>query len=77
MRSAALLVNLCRLPTSPHERLGLTLGPMAALVFDMSMMAAAMKVDAYDDQAAVDSCKGDPIGAATLVALTLRRGQRG
>ncbi len=77
MRSAAVLVNLCRLPREPHARLGLKLTPTQALFFDMSIMAASMKVDAHDDAEVLAMAKGDPFGVASLVGLIMRRGQRG
>ena len=78
MRSAAAVVNLCRLPRRPHEVLGLALSPSQALLFDMTMLAASQRVDASDDLDALATVAGkDLFGTAAVSVLLARRGQRG
>lgn len=77
LRWASDIVDLCRLPVAPHERLGLTLTRPQALLFDLSFVRAAARVREYDAGRDMQSIgKNDATGAlsvAVMQAHQLRR----
>lgn len=72
LRFASDIVDLCRLPRDPHERLGIKgLSSGQALIFDLSFARAARRVRQYDATKGMQDVSSKDIAGALKVAALL------